>query len=185
MRVYVTVVRNPEQLTCHNVSAFLFVYITIYMKVVYIYYQQRSTYCKYGAECVVTIFFFFRGIESYISQYYVSVLVCQERFTVKALCSLITAVNNLSKLYKAMRALRIHKFGGPDTLKLEDIPVPSVGDSEVLVRVHAAGINPVDTYIREGAYATLPKLPAILGREIAGRVEDVGEGVSSVKVFER
>jgi len=84
-----------------------------------------------------------------------------------------------------MRALRIHKFGGPDTLKLEDIPVPSVGDSEVLVRVHAAGINPVDTYIREGAYATLPKLPAILGREIAGRVEDVGEGVSSVKVFER
>lgn len=84
-----------------------------------------------------------------------------------------------------MRALRIHKFGGPDTLKLEDIPVPSVGDSEVLVRVHAAGINPVDTYIREGAYATLPKLPAILGREIAGRVEDVGEGVSSVKKGDR
>lgn len=84
-----------------------------------------------------------------------------------------------------MRALQIHKFGGPDTLKLEDIPVPSVGDSQVLVRVHAAGINPVDTYIREGAYATLPKLPAVLGREIAGRVEDVGEGVSSVKVLER
>ncbi|GFG33812.1 hypothetical protein Cfor_03512 [Coptotermes formosanus] len=84
-----------------------------------------------------------------------------------------------------MRALRIHKFGGPDNLKLEDIPIPSVGDSEILVRVHAAGINPVDTYIREGAYAALPKLPAILGKEIAGEVEDVGEGVSSVKKGDR
>jgi NADPH2:quinone reductase len=113
----------------------------------------------------------------------VSGLVYQDWYTVKALSSLITAVGNLSKLHKAMRALRIHKFGGPDNLKLEDIPIPSVGNSEILVRVHAAGINPVDTYIREGAYALLPKLPAILGKEIAGRVEDVGEGVSSVKVF--
>lgn len=84
-----------------------------------------------------------------------------------------------------MRAVRIHKFGGPDNLKLEDIPVPSFRDSEVLVRVNAAGINPVDTYIREGAYATLPKLPAILGREVAGIVEDVGDGVSNLKVFKR
>lgn len=82
-----------------------------------------------------------------------------------------------------MRALRIHKFGGPDNLKVEDLPIPSVGDSEILVRVHAAGINPVDTYIREGAYAALPQLPAVLGREVAGQVEGVGEGVSSVKVF--
>jgi NADPH2:quinone reductase len=84
-----------------------------------------------------------------------------------------------------MRALQIHKFGGPDNLKLEDIPIPSVGDSEVLVRVNAAGINPVDTYIREGAYATLPKLPAILGREVAGIVEEAGEGVNSIKVFKK
>jgi NADPH2:quinone reductase len=84
-----------------------------------------------------------------------------------------------------MRALRIHKFGGHDNLKLESIPVPSFSDSEVLVRVNAAGINPVDTYIREGAYATLPKLPAILGKEVAGTVEEVGDAVSSVKVFRR
>jgi NADPH2:quinone reductase len=84
-----------------------------------------------------------------------------------------------------MRALQIHKFGGPDNLKLENVPIPSVGDSEVLVHVNAAGINPVDTYIREGAYATLPKLPAILGREVAGSVEEVGKGVNSIKVFKR
>lgn len=84
-----------------------------------------------------------------------------------------------------MRAVRIHKFGGPENLKLEDIPVPSFSESEVLVRVNAAGINPVDTYIREGAYATLPKLPAILGREVAGIVEDVGDGVNNLKVFKR
>ncbi|XP_023702473.1 quinone oxidoreductase isoform X1 [Cryptotermes secundus] len=97
----------------------------------------------------------------------------------------ITAFSTLSKLHKAMRAVRIHKFGGPDNLKLEDIPVPSFRDSEVLVRVNAAGINPVDTYIREGAYATLPKLPAILGREVAGIVEDVGDGVSNLKKGDR
>ncbi|XP_021921683.1 quinone oxidoreductase-like isoform X2 [Zootermopsis nevadensis] len=84
-----------------------------------------------------------------------------------------------------MRALRIHKFGGPDNLKLENVPIPSVGDSEVLVCVNAAGINPVDTYIREGAYAALPKLPAILGREVAGIVEEVGEGVKSMKKGDR
>jgi NADPH2:quinone reductase len=83
-----------------------------------------------------------------------------------------------------MRALRIHKFGGPDNLKLEeDIAIPSFSHSEVLIRVNAAGINPVDTYIREGAYAALPKLPAILGKEVAGIVEDVGEHVTSFKVF--
>jgi NADPH2:quinone reductase len=97
----------------------------------------------------------------------------------------ITAFSTLSELRKAMRALRIHKFGGPDNLKLEDIAVPSFNDSEVLIRVNAAGINPVDTYIREGTYAALPKLPAILGKEVAGIVEDVGDHVSSFKVFKR
>jgi NADPH2:quinone reductase len=84
-----------------------------------------------------------------------------------------------------MRALQIHKFGGPENLKVEDIAVPSVSGSEVLIRVNAAGINPVDTYIREGAYAALPKLPAILGKEVAGIVEDIGDCVSSFKVFKR
>lgn len=83
-----------------------------------------------------------------------------------------------------MRALRIHKFGGPENLKLENIPIPPVGDSEVLVRVHAAGINPVDTYIREGAYAALPTLPAVLGREVAGQIEETGKNVSKFKVSE-
>ncbi|XP_069688395.1 quinone oxidoreductase-like [Periplaneta americana] len=84
-----------------------------------------------------------------------------------------------------MRALRIHKFGGPENLKLENIPIPPVGDSEVLVRVHAAGINPVDTYIREGAYAALPTLPAVLGREVAGQIEETGKNVSKFKKGDR
>lgn len=98
---------------------------------------------------------------------------------------MITAFSNLSQLPKVMRALRIHKFGGTKNLKLEEVPIPTIGDSEVLVRVNAAGINPVDTYIRDGAYVTLPKLPAILGREVAGIVAEVGESVNNVKVFKR
>ena len=81
-----------------------------------------------------------------------------------------------------MRALQVHKFGGPETLKVQDIPIPCVGDSDVLINIRAAGINPVDTYIREGNYATVPKLPAILGKEVAGVVEETGKSVTNIKV---
>ncbi|XP_049829522.1 zeta-crystallin-like isoform X1 [Schistocerca gregaria] len=84
-----------------------------------------------------------------------------------------------------MKAVRIHKFGSKDALKLETVPIPEVGESEVLVRVNAAGINPVDTYIREGSFAVLPTLPAILGKEAAGVVEKVGDGVQGLKEGDR
>ena len=56
-----------------------------------------------------------------------------------------------------MKAIRVHEFGGPQVMKLEDVPDPKVGPGQVLVRVHAAGVNPVDTYMRSGAEPTRKK----------------------------
>jgi NADPH2:quinone reductase len=83
-----------------------------------------------------------------------------------------------------MRAIRFHTHGGPDVLTLEELPRPSPGPGEVLVAVDAAGINPVDTYFREGSYepADLPWVP---GSDVAGTVEAVGEGVEGVDVGDR
>ncbi len=84
-----------------------------------------------------------------------------------------------------MKAIRVHAFGNPDVLQVEtvDDPVPATG--QVLVRVHAIGINPVETYIRSGNYARLPDLPYTPGADAAGVVEAVGEGVSRVAVGDR
>jgi NADPH:quinone reductase-like Zn-dependent oxidoreductase len=68
-----------------------------------------------------------------------------------------------------MRAVLIHETGGPEVLQLEDIPTPEAGDGEVLVRVHAIGLNPIDWKYRRGL---VPKpLPAVLGSDISGTVE--------------
>jgi len=84
-----------------------------------------------------------------------------------------------------MKAIRVHQFGGPEVLKLEEVPRPQVGPGQVLVHVHAAGVNPVDTYIRSGAYAAKPSLPYTPGKDASGIVEAVGEGVSGIKPGER
>ena len=84
-----------------------------------------------------------------------------------------------------MKAIRVHEFGGPEVMKLEDVPEPEVGRGQVLVRVHAAGVNPVDTYIRAGTYATKPPLPYTPGVDAAGMVVAVGEGVKGVLVGAR
>ena len=52
-----------------------------------------------------------------------------------------------------MKAIRVHQFGGPEVLHLDEVPVPLAGPRQILVRVEAVGINPVDTYIRSGAFA--------------------------------
>lgn len=72
-----------------------------------------------------------------------------------------------------MKAARIHRFGGPEVLKFEDIPVPEPGESESLVRVYAASVNPVDYKIRSGKYPAFKEsqLPLTLGRDISGIVE--------------
>jgi NADPH:quinone reductase len=58
-----------------------------------------------------------------------------------------------------MKAIRVHEFGGPEVLKLEDVPTPKPLAGQVLVRIHAAGVNPYDTYMRAGTYAVKPALP--------------------------
>lgn len=76
-----------------------------------------------------------------------------------------------------MKAIRIHNFGAPEELKLEDVPDPRPEKGQILVKVHAAGVNPVDTYIRSGSYKIKPPLPYIPGSDCAGMVEETGEGV--------
>ncbi|MEK6322580.1 MAG: NADPH:quinone reductase [Acidobacteriota bacterium] len=79
-----------------------------------------------------------------------------------------------------MKAIRVHEFGGPEVMQLEDVPdlTPSAG--QVVVRVNAVGVNPVDTYIRAGLYAVRPSLPYTPGMDGAGVVESIGEGVTRV-----
>lgn len=87
-----------------------------------------------------------------------------------------------------MKAIRLHAFGGPEVLRYEDVPKPGVKAGEVLVRVHAIGINPPDWYLREG-YKMLPpawqpqiSFPVILGTDISGVVEAIADDVESFSV---
>jgi NADPH:quinone reductase len=57
-----------------------------------------------------------------------------------------------------MKAIRVHEFGGPEVLKLEEVVTPKASAGKVLVRIHAAGVNPYDTYMRAGTYALKPPL---------------------------
>jgi NADPH2:quinone reductase len=79
-----------------------------------------------------------------------------------------------------MKAIRIHAFGGPEQLKLEDIPDPSPGPGQVVVRLRAGGVNPVDTYIRSGIHAVRPSLPYTPGSDGAGEIETAGTGVTGL-----
>ncbi len=84
-----------------------------------------------------------------------------------------------------MKAIRVHEFGGPAVLKLEEIPDPKPGAGELLVRVRAAGINPVDAYIPSGTYARKPTLPYTPGQDGAGEIEAVGPDVAGFKTGDR
>lgn len=79
---------------------------------------------------------------------------------------------------RQMQAIRVHGYGGPDVLTLENIALPEPGPGELRVRVHAAGVNPVDWKVRAGyAQAMIyPPMPFVPGGEIAGTVDAVGEG---------
>lgn len=83
-----------------------------------------------------------------------------------------------------MKAAVIHRFGGPEELKLEEVERPTPGSGEVLVRVHAAGVNPVDYKTRQGSgvLSQFKTFPAILGWDLAGVVEEVGPGVTRFEV---
>jgi NADPH2:quinone reductase len=84
-----------------------------------------------------------------------------------------------------MRAIRVTAFGGPEVLTVAEVPRPEPGPGQVRVRVHAAGVNPVDTYIRSGVYANKPPLPYTPGSDAAGVVEAVGDGVSGLAAGDR
>ena len=84
-----------------------------------------------------------------------------------------------------MRAVRVHRHGGPEVLRLEEVADPEPGPGQVRVRVRATGVNPVDTYIRAGAYASTPPLPYIPGSDAAGSVDAVGEGVRRFRPGDR
>jgi len=80
-----------------------------------------------------------------------------------------------------MMAVRIHSFGGPDVLKYEEAPKPNPGDKQVLVRVLAAGVNPVDWKIREGHLGSFD-FPCTMGEDFSGVIESVGPGVENFQV---
>lgn len=83
-----------------------------------------------------------------------------------------------------MKAIRVHQFGEPDVMKLEDVPDPTPGEGQVVVELRAIGINPVETYIRKGIYGprTFPFTP---GSDGAGTIEAVGSGVTRFAVGQR
>src|SRR5579872_1024365 len=83
-----------------------------------------------------------------------------------------------------MKAIRVHKFGGPEVLTLEDLADPKPGPGQVLVRVRAIGVNPVETYVRAGLYGPR-QFPFTPGSDAAGVVEAVGEQVRRFKPGQR
>lgn len=79
-----------------------------------------------------------------------------------------------------MKAIRAHEFGGPEVMKLEEVADPQPGPNQVVVGIHAAGVNPVDTYMRTGTYAIKPTLPYTPGLDGAGEILKVGPGVTQL-----
>jgi len=84
-----------------------------------------------------------------------------------------------------MKAIRYHEHGDADVLTVDDVPTPEAGHGELLVRIHAASVNPIDTYIRAGSVEPAGGLPHVGGADAAGVVEAVGDGVDGVAVGDR
>ena len=84
-----------------------------------------------------------------------------------------------------MKAIRVREFGGPEVMKLEEVPDLRPGPGQVVVRIHAAGVNPVESYIRTGTYASKPSLPYTPGADAGGVVLSVGADVKRFKAGDR
>jgi NADPH2:quinone reductase len=84
-----------------------------------------------------------------------------------------------------MKAICVRAFGGPEVLRLDEVPDPAPGPGQVLVEIKAAGVNPSDTYVRSGTYAVTPPLPYIPGGDGAGVVKAVGPEVRGMKPGDR
>ena len=84
-----------------------------------------------------------------------------------------------------MKAIRVHEYGGPAVMKLEDVPDPVAGPGQVVVRVRAAGVNPVDAYMHSGTYARKPPLPYTPGQDGAGEIQSVGSDIKDFYTGDR
>jgi len=84
-----------------------------------------------------------------------------------------------------LKAIQVREFGPPEVMQIEDVPTLHAGPGQVVVRVKAAGVNPVDTYMRSGMYARKPNLPWTPGSDAGGELESVGEGVTRVSIGAR
>src|SRR5215204_2761606 len=94
-------------------------------------------------------------------------------------------ISFLVPFYFYMKAIIVREFGAPEVMKMEDVPTPEPQENQVLVRIKAAGVNPVDTYIRSGVYAQKPALPYTPGKDGAGIVEKTGGRVTKFKTGDR
>ncbi|MDH3330123.1 MAG: alcohol dehydrogenase catalytic domain-containing protein, partial [Desulfobulbaceae bacterium] len=81
-----------------------------------------------------------------------------------------------------MKAVRIHSYGGPEVMIYEDAPMPALKNDDVLIKVFAAGVNPVDWKIRQGYMQDQMTLPLILGWDVAGVIEKKGPGVKGLEI---
>ena len=84
-----------------------------------------------------------------------------------------------------MKAIVVREFGPPEVMKLEEVPTPEPSGTQVLVRIKAAGVNPVDTYLRTGIHAHAPNLPYTPGKDAAGVIEGVGDDINNFTIGDR
>jgi NADPH:quinone reductase-like Zn-dependent oxidoreductase len=84
-----------------------------------------------------------------------------------------------------VKAIVVREFGEPSVMRVEEVPNPEAGPGQVLIRIRAVGVNPVDTYIRKGAYARKPSLPYTPGADAAGTIKAVGSGVTGFSPGQR
>ncbi|CAF0822396.1 unnamed protein product [Brachionus calyciflorus] len=100
--------------------------------------------------------------------------------------SLFNSLNFSHNILKMMKGILVHEFGGPEACKYEtSIPIPEPNDDQIQIRVHAAGVNPVDTYIRSGTHSRRPALPYTPGGDSAGVITKVGKNIKNFKVGDR
>ena len=99
----------------------------------------------------------------------------------------ITAIAAAQATSALMKAVVVHEFGGPEVMKYEDVPRPDPKEDEILVRVMAAAVNPVDSYVRQGMLAKhgMDKRPAIIGYDISGVVEKTGANAKKFKAGDK
>src|SRR6266853_702700 len=105
-------------------------------------------------------------------------------FATITIAAILPSISAAQSAKPTMKAIVVHEYGGPEVLKYEEVPRPEPKDNEVLVRMIAAGVNPVDALIRSGKYAKFfgTTLPLVPGYDIAGIVEKTGAKVTKLKI---